>query len=455
MTAHGTTDNFRLGIQLSDGCAGCKVGATKYTDFIQSSSDTFSEYAGDSNYYGPDSVQLSLLTESAGPLITKDLDFRLKIQSNDQSATNAGGVIGYTPWASEGGGYSDALSRPADGSNLDGVRVGIETRVMSGLSVTDIEVGIELFADGQSSAGQDTAGPIGTGTSIGTDWVFASSSTAVHPDSVRIYLAASGLQLELKFDGAGCGPGGNINLGPFPDVQQCAQRAVERTDCTGDQLMWSDGYSRTSTSWGCRCCKKFGDVAGGSNHNWDVYKYEAPYLQSESASSIMAQTLVTRLEYDGAGCGSGGNYNMGPFPDGMNSCAESATENTVCTGNQIMWSDGYSRTSPSWGCRCCLREDDTAGGSNIRWDVYEYAFILSKSSAGAPVPLALWLSELVQQWNLQLGTMGTAGLLTVLLVLNIACMCYWCCSNTSGHGYKTVKMVDSDLEASDAEPMII
>lgn len=59
------------------------------------------------------------------------------------------------------------------------------------------------------------------------------------------------------------------NLGTtFSNVSECAATALVDDECTGTELIWSDGYYR---KWGCRCC--YEGSAYKDNKNWDLYRY--------------------------------------------------------------------------------------------------------------------------------------------------------------------------------------
>eukprot|EP01084_Bolivina_argentea_P008056 15065_1 len=130
------------------------------------------------------------------------------------------------------------------------------------------------------------------------------------------------------------------NLGTFSSADLCAVTAFSDSACIGNEIM----YSSYAPSWGCRCCTI--GTTYTSHPNWDVFKYHV--VLSLPDSSCVSQTK-----------------NLGTFSS-VKLCADIARPDPLCVGNEIM----YSRSYPSWGCRCCVV--GTAYGVNTNWDVYFY-----------------------------------------------------------------------------------
>merc|ERR1712013_856928 len=84
-----------------------------------------------------------------GTFVVASIDFRFAIQVAGGSASDQGGNIAYTHWASEGGGWS-GWAEDADQTDFNAVRVKIETRLSGGLVVSDLKVGA-VMTDNRAS----------------------------------------------------------------------------------------------------------------------------------------------------------------------------------------------------------------------------------------------------------------------------------------------------------------
>jgi hypothetical protein len=148
--------NFRVALQASDWGGNPRVGEPsypgepRYTSWANDES-VWSEWATDSDRYDPDAIRIHL--EIAGQGGLPDKDFRFVIQSSDHCGGQAMGTKQFTPWASEGGGWS-ALSMDADAYDPDAFRIKIQTREWtSPRKIHDMRLGIQLFDHGGREAG--------------------------------------------------------------------------------------------------------------------------------------------------------------------------------------------------------------------------------------------------------------------------------------------------------------
>ena len=118
-----------------------------------------------------------------------NLDFRIAIQLADGgNSGNNSGLVRYTPWASQGGGWS-SWATDSNARDFDAVRFKIETREYPGLTVEDVRFGIQLTDGGTST-------PSKTGIAKYTPWLtqgggssgYAGDSNFYDPDAIRVKL---------------------------------------------------------------------------------------------------------------------------------------------------------------------------------------------------------------------------------------------------------------------------
>ena len=127
-------NGFQLGLQICDNGLGKNIGSIEYSGWSHLGGG-WSGWATDDNGGGLDCGRIGLFNADNPSLTTsyiQDIDIRLAIQAMDG---NNAGAIRYTPWLSEGGGWSLFTAR-----SRDDVRVKIETRNVSGLLINDIQV---------------------------------------------------------------------------------------------------------------------------------------------------------------------------------------------------------------------------------------------------------------------------------------------------------------------------
>lgn len=96
--------DFRLGVVASDNGATSQKGIEQFTKWASEGS-SWSGWASDLNGYDPDAYQLILETRTWNSSKVLE-DFRLGIQLSDNNNSNTGATQ-FTPWARDGGGRSD------------------------------------------------------------------------------------------------------------------------------------------------------------------------------------------------------------------------------------------------------------------------------------------------------------------------------------------------------------
>lgn len=183
--AYGNIQDFRLGISCSDGSPGNQEGITGWTNYLSTGrSDT--GWVSDSNLYDPDYYKLSFVQGSN--ILKLDQDFRIGIQMCDNKAGQNVGEIQYTPWASEGGGWS-AFAGDSNNYDPDYVKVIVETRTLSGYKASNVRFALQLCDGGRDGNNSGVAlytpwvNDINTGN---TGWV--ADSNGYDPDAIRIRL---------------------------------------------------------------------------------------------------------------------------------------------------------------------------------------------------------------------------------------------------------------------------
>ncbi len=96
--------DFRLGIVASDDGATSQRGIEQFTKWASEGS-SWSGWASDANGYDPDAYQLILETRSwNSPKVLEDVRLGIQLSDNNNSDT---GATQFTPWATDGGGRSD------------------------------------------------------------------------------------------------------------------------------------------------------------------------------------------------------------------------------------------------------------------------------------------------------------------------------------------------------------
>ena len=115
--------------QVADQGGTSGFGPKQYTPWASEVTDGnggWSEVALDADAYDPDAVRIKLQTRDwPSPRTLKDI--RIGIQLYDFAGTQAGPIV-YTPWATEGGGWSP-WALDLDGYDPDGVKLKLEVRV--------------------------------------------------------------------------------------------------------------------------------------------------------------------------------------------------------------------------------------------------------------------------------------------------------------------------------------
>lgn len=139
--------DFRVNIQLGDNGLFKNMGVAKATAWAGLGGG-WSDWAGDSNYYDPDWIRMQLIQHPTRTLTGKD--FRLAIQLADNRGTSQVGTVRYTPWASQGGGWS-TWATDSNKYDYDVVRVYIQTRNLSGFTASDARVDIQVSDRGATS----------------------------------------------------------------------------------------------------------------------------------------------------------------------------------------------------------------------------------------------------------------------------------------------------------------
>lgn len=193
-----TDDNFRLGIQLCDGTDCANTGDIQYSSYFGDGGD-WSAIAGDADYYDPEGFRIGILkaVDTAGTVLIEDTDIRFGIQICDSgSSANNCGEPRYTPWASEGGGWS-AFAGDSNYYDFDGVKVVIEQQDLGGLVISDLQVGAwatDSSNDETRAGDQQFSGWLSAGGSW-ADWAAAANGDDL--DSIAIYLGVPGGLMQI------------------------------------------------------------------------------------------------------------------------------------------------------------------------------------------------------------------------------------------------------------------
>eukprot|EP01084_Bolivina_argentea_P055198 101202_1 len=81
------------------------------------------------------------------------------------------------------------------------------------------------------------------------------------------------------------------NLGTFSSVELCAAAVFFDSSCLENEFMWSQSYSTSSPSWGCRCCQV--NTVYEFNSLWAVYKFTT--LSPTSSPTLLRSSSPTSL----------------------------------------------------------------------------------------------------------------------------------------------------------------
>ncbi len=134
------TCDFKVLMLVGDEGLGNNGGAIVSTPL----NNTWSHWAGDDNLYDPDWVQVCLALDSYKPTRMVDTDYRLAIQVADDHGTSQFGTVCYTHWASSGGGWSPWAS-DANVNKFDVIRIMLQTRPRKNFIVDDLRIGIQSY----------------------------------------------------------------------------------------------------------------------------------------------------------------------------------------------------------------------------------------------------------------------------------------------------------------------
>lgn len=186
--SRGSLPDFKVCIQLSDqATSGGDAGEERCTRWASDLSAK-SDWAYDGNKYDPDAIRVKVEANTAEPeLLLRDKDLRLGIRLTDNNGQEDG-PIQYTPWASEGGGWSP-YALDANGYDFDGVQVWIETRDHLGMRIKDLQVGVQV-ADGGGATNEGNP-RYSKWLKDGGGWSErATDSDGYDPDAIKISLEA-------------------------------------------------------------------------------------------------------------------------------------------------------------------------------------------------------------------------------------------------------------------------
>ncbi|MFC1582177.1 hypothetical protein ACFL4W_01430 [Planctomycetota bacterium] len=176
--------DLRVGLQAIDKKGTAQKGKKRYSGWAAAGGG-WSDWAMDSNKYDPDGLRVGLDSNTSGSLAGKDI--RLGIQLADIAAKQQKGPKEYTPWASDGGGWSD-WAFDANKYDPDAFRVNIETRDWpSAKKLKDIRIGVQLIDHGGSSQeGDKEYSPWLKAGGGWSKWAF--DANKYDPDGLRIKL---------------------------------------------------------------------------------------------------------------------------------------------------------------------------------------------------------------------------------------------------------------------------
>jgi hypothetical protein len=168
-------------------------GEARYSSYLQDGGD-WSGYAGDSDYYDPHAFRVGVFPSdtSGSGFYLEDTDIRFGIQITDHADDETGndakeGEVQFTPWASQGGGWSD-FAGDSNTYDFDAARIVIETDVSPGLVITNIQIGSWVTDSGtdESRAGDKVYSDWLSGEGSWSEWADAANGKDL--DSMAIYL---------------------------------------------------------------------------------------------------------------------------------------------------------------------------------------------------------------------------------------------------------------------------
>lgn len=137
--------DFRVKLQAADeGKTGRAAGPVTYTPFISDKS-AYTDWAFDHDKFDPDTLKIGLEVnpDPKKKLVLKDHDIRFWIQLCDTEG-KVTGQEQPTPWASEEGEGWSEFALDDDGWDFDGARIRIEARPKPGFTITDLRLGMKL-----------------------------------------------------------------------------------------------------------------------------------------------------------------------------------------------------------------------------------------------------------------------------------------------------------------------
>lgn len=173
---------FRVGIQLADNAGESDFGTIKYTNWANAAS-SWSGWAGDSNNYDPDAIRVFF--ETYGSTLS-NRDVRLSIQAADNRGRSEFGPVQYTPWASQGGGWS-AIAFDMNQYDPDVFRIKLDTRPWNSSKILkNLRSGIQVFDSKGAQAGQPVYTPWSSQGGGFSAW--ALDDNGYDPDGARIVL---------------------------------------------------------------------------------------------------------------------------------------------------------------------------------------------------------------------------------------------------------------------------
>lgn len=138
------SSDFRIQIRVSDLYPG---GEARMQSTVLA--NVWSHWIGDANLFDPDFMQIGLALDADAPTKLVDTDYRIAIQIADGQGSSEHGAVRYTPWASEGGGWS-TWANDANDYNFDVIRVMLQIRPLKGFFVTDLRLGIQTYDKNRS-----------------------------------------------------------------------------------------------------------------------------------------------------------------------------------------------------------------------------------------------------------------------------------------------------------------
>lgn len=172
-----------IGLQLGDR-GKCNNPGGRYNTPV---TNLWTPWAGDGNFYDPDWIRIWINKQSGLNYKLVDLDFRIAIQLADDHATGGWGAVRYTPWASQGGGWS-SWATDSNAYDFDAVRMRIETRYKPNFFIKDFRLGIQLTDRGTHSGHRGSVKFTSWFSQGGGQSDCAGDSNYYDPDAVKIKL---------------------------------------------------------------------------------------------------------------------------------------------------------------------------------------------------------------------------------------------------------------------------